>query len=89
MAKYATFKQIEYIHMLRQDIPDDVYEEIKKNVRAKKDKIEELSIKSAGRLINALIIYKRTGEVKKSRTDTIAEMEESLRNLRRRLRNER
>lgn len=87
MRSRATIKQIEYINMLKDGVPEDDYIQIRINTRTKVKPVEELTSKAASRIINSLIHYKRTGEVKQSRSDSIAEMEERLRRLRRKLRN--
>ncbi|NJO30879.1 MAG: hypothetical protein HC874_27505 [Richelia sp. SL_2_1] len=87
MKKSATFKQVEFINQLQQDISPTILEKIKKSNRISNKPAQDMSLKTAHKLIQALLYYKKTGLTDKpTKSDIELDLEESMRNLRKKLR---
>ena len=85
--KAATFKQIEFINQLQQDISPTILEKIKKSNRISDKPVQDMTLKAAHKLIQALLYYKKTSFTDKpTKSDIELELEESMRNLRKKLR---
>ena len=84
----ASFRQINYANILSKDIPPNIMLSLRKHLRLTKP-VNEMSMRSASRFIDALIYYRNTSSVDMpTKTEEESEIEISLRKLRFKLRNE-